>query len=88
MIILFDFRNYSEVTLTTIPIEIFLHICEFLEAGELISTLAKVCQAFYDLLTNEAYWRIRLTKRWPKKYPPVQCKYPFLRQTLVAQLVM
>ena len=63
-----------EISLGTVPLEILLHICEFLEAGVIISTLSKVCQAFHDLFTNEAYWQVRMAKRWPKKYPPVDCK--------------
>jgi len=63
-----------EVSLGTIPLEILLHICEFLEAGVIINTLSRVCQAFHDLFTNEAYWQVRMKKRWPKKYPPVDCK--------------
>ena len=63
-----------EISLATMPVEILLHICHFLEAGVIINTLSKVCQAFHDLFTHEAYWRIRMSKRWPKKYPPVQCE--------------
>ena len=63
-----------EISLDTVPLEIVLHICEFLEAGVIINTLSKVCQAFHNLFTNEAYWRTRMAKRWPKKYPPVDCE--------------
>ncbi|XP_076441175.1 F-box/WD repeat-containing protein 9-like [Babylonia areolata] len=59
------------ISLDTIPVEILLHICSFLEAGVIIDTLSHVCQKFCDLFCNESYWRIRMVKRWPKKYPPV-----------------
>jgi hypothetical protein len=70
-------RGSSEmiiITLNTIPVEILLHICDFLEAEVVVDTLARVCQSFFKLFTNETYWRVRMTKLWPKKYPPVDCK--------------
>ncbi|KAK7495839.1 hypothetical protein BaRGS_00012829 [Batillaria attramentaria] len=59
------------ISLDTVPVEILLHICDFLEAGVIINTLTKVCQAFQILFTDEIYWRTRMARRWPRKYPPV-----------------
>lgn len=68
-------KENQAFTLDTIPIEILLHICTFLEAGEIIGSMSKVCKTFQELFTDESYWRIRIAKRWPKKYPPVSCEY-------------
>ncbi|KAL8583492.1 hypothetical protein ACOMHN_056302 [Nucella lapillus] len=59
------------ISLDTIPTELLLHICSFLEAGVIIKTLSQVCRKFYHLFMNESYWKIRLVERWPQKYPPV-----------------
>lgn len=65
---------FSKISLDTLPVEVLLLICEYLEASVIINSMSRVCHAFHDLFVNEVYWRMRLTKRWPKKYPPVDCK--------------
>ena len=62
------------LTLDKLPLELLIHICEFLDAGFIVHTFSKVCQLFKDLISGDAYWRTRIRKKWPKPYPPVSGK--------------
>ena len=59
------------LTLDLLPSDIFLHICSFLDAKFVIQTLSKVCSLFHQLIHDNTFWKIRLRKRWPKKYPAI-----------------
>ncbi|KAK3091231.1 hypothetical protein FSP39_018130 [Pinctada imbricata] len=66
-----DYEEDDPLTLDTLPVELLMYISNFLDAKFLIHTLSKVCQVFHDLLTRDIYWKTRISKRWPKPYPPV-----------------
>ncbi|XP_046661910.1 F-box/WD repeat-containing protein 9-like [Homalodisca vitripennis] len=55
-----------QLTLNTIPVEVFLHICTFLDGKELIKTLKIVCRSFYEILSDDEVWRSWLKNRWPE----------------------
>lgn len=55
--------------LDTIPPEVFLHFCSFLSAKFVINVLSKVCRKFKFIIEEDTTWRMRINKRWPKKYP-------------------
>ncbi|XP_033738875.1 F-box/WD repeat-containing protein 9-like [Pecten maximus] len=59
------------LTIETLPVEILMHIFNYLDAKFIIETLGQVCVLFRDLFSGETYWKTRLSKRWPKHYPPV-----------------
>ena len=61
----------DEVQLSTLPAELLLHICCFLEAKFVINVLSKVSDYFHSLLNDETFWKVRIRKRWPKKYPAI-----------------
>lgn len=63
--------SIDSLTLDKLPLELLIHICNFLEAGFVIHTFSKVCQLFKDLFEGDSYWITRIRKRWPKPYPPV-----------------
>ncbi|GFV50224.1 hypothetical protein TNCV_621371 [Trichonephila clavipes] len=65
-----DNEEYS-LKLDSIPPEIFLHICSFLSAKFVINVLSKVCQNFHDIIQNDTTWKMRIFRKWPKKYPMV-----------------
>ena len=67
-------NSYSDLTLDTLPSEIFLHMCSFLDARFVIHTLSKVCRSFHDLIMNDKFWKVRIAKRWPRKYPAIPGK--------------
>ncbi|XP_054278171.1 F-box/WD repeat-containing protein 9-like [Macrosteles quadrilineatus] len=52
-------------SLDTIPLEVFLHICSFLDGKELTGSLKYVCKSFYEILTDDSTWRTWLKHRWP-----------------------
>ena len=68
-----DKGNDSDLNLNLaeLPPEILIHICSFLEAGFVIKVLAKVCERFRRLVDDPILWRLRISGRWPHKYPPV-----------------
>ena len=59
------------LTLDTLPAELFLHICSFLDAKFVIHTLSLVCHYFHGLIHDNTFWKVRIAKRWPKKYPAI-----------------
>lgn len=59
------------LTIETLPVEILMHIFNFLDAKFIVETLGKVCVLFKDLFSGDTYWKTRLSKRWPEQYPPV-----------------
>ena len=63
--------SYSDLTLDTLPSEIFLHMCSFLNARFVIHTLSKVCRSFYYLIMDHKFWKVLIAKRWPRKYPAI-----------------
>ena len=63
--------SYVELSLDTLPSELFLHICSFIDAKFVIRTLSKVCKAFHTLIMDNTFWKVRIARRWPKKYPAI-----------------
>ncbi|ELT92604.1 hypothetical protein CAPTEDRAFT_105308 [Capitella teleta] len=53
------------------PSEILFHICSFLDAKTIWRTLSRVSQGLHDLLSSDRFWKIRISKRWPQKYPAI-----------------
>ena len=54
-----------------LPMEVIFHIFSFLDIPFVVETLANVSCRFCDLLNDNIFWRTRLRKRWPKKYPAI-----------------
>jgi len=63
--------NASAALLQMLPCEVIFHICSFLEAKLLLRSFSLVCKRFHHILSDANFWRARLHRRWPKKYPPV-----------------
>lgn len=60
-----------------LPIEIFLHICSFLEVKDIILTLSRVCRRFHEILGDETIWKCWIAKRFCSRYPitPVESDF-------------
>lgn len=54
-----------------LPIEIFLHICSFLEVKDMVLTLSRVCRRFHEILSDETIWKCWIAKRFRSRYPIV-----------------
>jgi hypothetical protein len=52
-------------------LQIFLHICSYLDARFITHSLSLVCKRFHDMLSDAVIWRLRIAKRWGSKYPPI-----------------
>lgn len=52
-----------------LPIEIFLHICSFLEVKDMVLTLSRVCRRFHSILGDETIWKCWIAKRFCSRYP-------------------
>ena len=61
----------NALTLEVLPNEIILQVCQFLDARFVIRVLSLVCQSFYGVFSGDMYWKIRIGKRWRKKYPAI-----------------
>ncbi|XP_013409550.1 F-box/WD repeat-containing protein 9 [Lingula anatina] len=59
------------ISLDTLPPELFLCICDYLDAKFVIKTLSLVCKAFHSTISDDSTWKIRIGKRWPKRYPVI-----------------
>ena len=58
-------------TLETLPTELFQLVCSFLDAKFVSQILSQVCERFHEMINDDIFWKIRIGKRWPKKYPPI-----------------
>lgn len=63
--------SVEQWSLGNIPIEIFLHICSYLDATFITRSLSLVCKRFHEILSDITVWRSRITKRWGNEYPAV-----------------
>ena len=59
-----------ELTLTDLPPELLLYVCSFLHARVVACTLSMVSKYFHSII-NDVFWKVRIGKRWPKKYPAI-----------------
>lgn len=68
-------KEDSPLTLLTLPSEMLLHICSFLDAYFILNTLRKVCVALETIVNDNVFWKVRMGKRWPGyKYPALPGK--------------
>lgn len=65
----------ENLILEKLPVEILMHIFNFLDARFIVKTLTKVCVDFEDMFNSDIYWKTRISKQWPKKYPVVPGTY-------------
>ena len=61
----------SSLTFDTLPPEIILQICTYLDARTVIRNLSKVCKYLFYLINDNRTWKLRIGKKWPKKYPAI-----------------
>ncbi|TGZ53106.1 hypothetical protein DBV15_05442 [Temnothorax longispinosus] len=57
-----DGEEYAQLSLLQLPVEMFLHICSFLDASTLVHGLSLVCKQFYQILkdADESLWKARI----------------------------
>ena len=61
----------QEMRLDNLPVEILLHILQYLDAKFIVEVLSQVSSKLLTLSRDESSWRIRLSERWPGQYPAV-----------------
>ncbi|XP_071799264.1 F-box/WD repeat-containing protein 9-like [Asterias amurensis] len=59
----------SQLTLLTLPPELLLNIISYLSARFVVHRLSLVCKELHQLISDDATWKIRISKRWPNQYP-------------------
>jgi len=60
----------SEVNLDTLPNEILIHICSFLEARFVLDVVSQISPRLHSLISDDSLWKLRTKKRF-NSYPPV-----------------
>ena len=61
----------SQLSLLDLPVEIFFHICSFLDASTLVHGLSLVCKQFHEILNDNSLWKVRINQIWPNTNYPV-----------------
>ena len=61
----------SEMMLDHLPLELLLHILQYLDAKFIVEVLSQVSRKFLSISRDESSWRIRLSERWPGQFPAV-----------------
>lgn len=67
--------NDISLTLTDLPVEVLIHMASFLESRVIITSLYGVCKLFYELFSDDKYWKTRISQRWQKQYPVIESKF-------------
>lgn len=61
----------QSISLLHLPIEIFLHVCSFLDAETLMHNLSLVCKQFYQILNDNSFWKMRISQIFPNTGYPI-----------------
>ncbi|XP_008550281.1 F-box/WD repeat-containing protein 9 [Microplitis demolitor] len=61
----------DKISLQDLPVEIFLHICSFLDASTLVHRLGLTCKQFFNILHDDSIWKTRISRVWPNSRFPI-----------------
>jgi len=75
----------SEMRLDNLPLEILLHILQYLDVKFIVEVLSEVSSQFLSISRDQSNWRIRLSERWPGQYPAVPTRNLDWTQACIAR---
>jgi len=78
-------QDQDDITLETLPLEILLHILQYLDVKFIVEVLSQVSQRFLSLSKNQSTWRIRVSERWPGQYPAVPADIDWTRACIARE---
>ncbi|XP_076164962.1 F-box/WD repeat-containing protein 9 isoform X2 [Ptiloglossa arizonensis] len=83
-----DDKTDSRLSLLDLPVEIFLHICSFIDSSTLVHGLSLVCKQFHEILNDDSLWKVKINRIWPDTgypvLPPVEEDELFWKLSCVA----
>ena len=62
--------HQHQLTLEDLPDVVIMSICNFLDAS-VIKILMQISTRFNQLLCGDSFWRLRIGRCWPKRYPAI-----------------
>ncbi len=74
----------TSLTLLTLPPEIIWYILAFIDARFVIQQLSLVSKEFYKLVNDDVTWKVRISKRFPKRYPIIPGEYALWKQVVAS----
>ena len=66
----------ADLNLAELPTEILIHICHFLDAAFVRTVLSRVNRRLAQLVCDPIIWKLRISARWPSRYPPISPEEP------------
>ena len=66
----------ADLNLAELPTEILIHICHFLDAAFVRTVLSRVNRRLAQLVCDPIIWKLRISARWPARYPPISPDEP------------
>ena len=66
----------TKMLLMDLPTEILIHIASFLDASFVRTVFGRVNRRLHQLVADPIIWKLRISSRWPSKYPPVTPEEP------------
>ena len=66
-----DGDDGGDNVLDSLPNEILIHICSYLEARFVLEVVSQISPRLQQLISDDSLWKLRTKKRYHHQFPPV-----------------